>query len=87
MEFTMSREATETNPDKEKRSPWPRYDAAVLGFHNYWYPALASRRMRHKLLSQKVFGERIVFIRYLRQVLCTGGSLCSPWCAAVGGKM
>ena len=64
MEFTMSREATETNPDKEKRSPWPRYDAAVLGFHNYWYPALASRRMRHKLLSQKVFGERIVFIRY-----------------------
>ena len=60
----MSGKVTETSPDKEKRSPWPRYDAAVLGFRNYWYPALASRRVRRKPVSLKVLGERMVFIRY-----------------------
>ena len=60
----MSGEVTETSPAKEKRSPWPRYDAAVLGFRNYWYPALASRRVRRKPVSLKVLGERLVFIRY-----------------------
>src|SRR5438132_4389986 len=42
---------------------WPRYDAAVLGFRNYWYPVLLSRQVRGRPRAITVCGERIVLVR------------------------
>jgi phenylpropionate dioxygenase-like ring-hydroxylating dioxygenase large terminal subunit len=42
---------------------WPRYEAAVLGLRNYWYPATWSCRVRGKPVPITLLGERIVFIR------------------------
>jgi len=47
-----------------KKTPWPRYEAAALGFRNYWYPALLSRRLGRKPVSLRMLGEDLVFFRY-----------------------
>ena len=44
-------------------STWPRYDAAVLGLRNYWYPATWSWKVRSKPVPITLLGERLVFIR------------------------
>lgn len=44
-------------------SPWPRYDAAVLGFPNYWYPVLFSRALRRRPRAITLCGQRIVLVR------------------------
>jgi phenylpropionate dioxygenase-like ring-hydroxylating dioxygenase large terminal subunit len=41
----------------------PIYDAAELGFHEYWYPALLSRHLGKKPQSLKILGENLVFVR------------------------
>ena len=33
---------------QRRTSIWPRYDAALLGFRNYWYPVMWSRDLRGK---------------------------------------
>src|SRR5688572_5731888 len=35
----------------------------VLGFRNYWYPALRSRRLRGKPVGVRLLGEDLVFNR------------------------
>jgi len=50
--------------DNNKTSPWQRYKEAALGFRNYWYPALLSRKLRKKPIAIKILGERLFFIRY-----------------------
>ncbi len=42
---------------------YPRYDAAALGFENYWYPIMKSRRLGRKPVALTLFGERIMFYR------------------------
>ena len=42
---------------------WPRYNAAVEGFRNYWYPVMSSRKVRRRPVSVVLVGERIMFIR------------------------
>jgi phenylpropionate dioxygenase-like ring-hydroxylating dioxygenase large terminal subunit len=42
---------------------FPKYDAAVLGFENYWYPVMWSRDLRAKPVALTLFGLRIVFRR------------------------
>jgi nitrite reductase/ring-hydroxylating ferredoxin subunit len=42
---------------------WPRYDAAVLGFRNYWYPVLLSRQLGQKPRAITLCGEKIVLVR------------------------
>ena len=42
---------------------WPRYNAAVVGFRNYWYPVMLSRKLRRRPVSVVLLGERIMFIR------------------------
>jgi phenylpropionate dioxygenase-like ring-hydroxylating dioxygenase large terminal subunit len=42
---------------------WPRYNAAVLGFRNYWYPVMWSRRLGRRPRAITVCGERIVLVR------------------------
>jgi phenylpropionate dioxygenase-like ring-hydroxylating dioxygenase large terminal subunit len=41
----------------------PRYEAAVLGFRHYWYPALLSRHLGKKPQAIKMLGEDLVFVR------------------------
>jgi phenylpropionate dioxygenase-like ring-hydroxylating dioxygenase large terminal subunit len=50
-----SREGTTTS--------WPRYDAATLGFRNYWYPVMLSRTLRRKPRSIRLCGEQIMLVR------------------------
>jgi phenylpropionate dioxygenase-like ring-hydroxylating dioxygenase large terminal subunit len=42
---------------------WPRYEAAVLGFRNYWYPVLWSREVTNRPVPVTLLGENIMLIR------------------------
>ena len=42
---------------------FPKYDAAVLGFENYWYPVMWSRELRARPVALTLFGLPIVFTR------------------------
>lgn len=44
-------------------STWPKYEAAVLGFRNYWYPVTWSRKVTDKPIAVTVLGEKIMLIR------------------------
>lgn len=46
-----------------QRRAWPRYEAAGLGFRNYWYPVTFSRRVGKKARSVQMLGEQIMFFR------------------------
>src|SRR5947207_9427015 len=43
---------------KTRTSPWPRYDAAALGFRNYWYPAMLSHKLRRRAVALQILGEK-----------------------------
>jgi phenylpropionate dioxygenase-like ring-hydroxylating dioxygenase large terminal subunit len=47
-----------------KAKPWPRYEAASLGFRNYWYPAALSRKLKKKPVSIRILGEDLVLLRH-----------------------
>jgi len=64
MEPRIAEKATAKGVEKSKNSPWPRYEEAVLGFRNYWYPALMSRKLRQKPVSVVILGERLLLIRH-----------------------
>jgi phenylpropionate dioxygenase-like ring-hydroxylating dioxygenase large terminal subunit len=42
---------------------WPRYDAAVLGFADYWYPVLWSRELGKNPVPLTILGQKLVLIR------------------------
>ena len=43
---------------------WPSYEAAVLGYREYWYPVARSRKVREgRPLPVMVCGERVMLIR------------------------
>jgi phenylpropionate dioxygenase-like ring-hydroxylating dioxygenase large terminal subunit len=42
---------------------FPRYDGAVNGFENYWYPVLRSRDVGAKPRALALFGHDILFVR------------------------
>jgi phenylpropionate dioxygenase-like ring-hydroxylating dioxygenase large terminal subunit len=44
-------------------SSWPVYEAAALGFRDYWYPTVWASQVGSKPYSVTVAGERIVLIR------------------------
>jgi len=44
-------------------STWPHYDAAALGFRNYWYPVTWSRRIGRRPVAVQLLGDRIMFRR------------------------
>jgi len=44
-------------------SAWPRYEAAALGFRNYWYPVMWSRRLGATPVPVTLLGEKIVLVR------------------------
>lgn len=41
----------------------PRYDAAVLGFRQYWYPALRSSELDRKPKAVRLLGENLALVR------------------------
>jgi phenylpropionate dioxygenase-like ring-hydroxylating dioxygenase large terminal subunit len=42
---------------------FPKYDAATLGFEDYWYPVMWSRDLRAKPVTLMLFGLPFVFAR------------------------
>ncbi len=50
-------------PGRQDWSTWPRYNAAVTGFRDYWYPVMWSRHVGSKPVPVTLTGERIMFIR------------------------
>jgi phenylpropionate dioxygenase-like ring-hydroxylating dioxygenase large terminal subunit len=44
-------------------STWPKYESAVLGFRDYWYPVTWSRKVTKKPIQVTVLGEKIMLIR------------------------
>jgi phenylpropionate dioxygenase-like ring-hydroxylating dioxygenase large terminal subunit len=61
---------TQDNPLLTRRTPrspsleaWPKYDAAVQGLRNYWYPAMFSTQLGRRLKPVQLLGTRIVFVR------------------------
>jgi nitrite reductase/ring-hydroxylating ferredoxin subunit len=47
----------------EPKTAWPRYDAATLGFPNYWYPVMLSRSLKRRPAAVKVAGQQVALIR------------------------
>lgn len=64
MDSNIGRASDQGGGAKASTSPWPRYREASLGFRNYWYPAMLSRRLGRKPASLMMLGERLVFIRH-----------------------
>lgn len=56
-------EAHESASQEPVRGNWPRYDAAALGFRNYWYPVLFARDLGRRPVSITLLGERLVLFR------------------------
>lgn len=56
----LTRQVTGT---REGATRFPRYDAAVLGFEDYWYPVMLSRSLKKKPVAMRLFGRDIMFIR------------------------
>lgn len=44
-------------------SSWPRYEAAELGFRNYWFPVMWAKQVGRKPVPIELLGERIVLVR------------------------
>ncbi len=42
---------------------WPKYEAAVLGFRDYWYPVTWSRKVTTRPLAVTLLGEKLMLIR------------------------
>ena len=56
-------EAAESASGEAVRGAWPRYDAAALGFRNYWYPVLFARQVGRRPRALTLCGERLVLVR------------------------
>jgi len=55
----------EPQPPAARRgtSIWPRYDAAVLGFRNYWYPTMWSRDLGRQPVAVTLLGDTVMLLR------------------------
>jgi phenylpropionate dioxygenase-like ring-hydroxylating dioxygenase large terminal subunit len=63
---TAARPKAETGLRSQGRldwATWPKYEAAVLGFREYWYPVTWSRKVGKKPIQVTVLGEQIMLIR------------------------
>lgn len=64
MKSDLGLEATARDLNKTRESPWSRYEKAALGFRNYWYPAMPSRRVKGKPVGIRILGEKVMFVRH-----------------------
>ena len=56
-------QATQVTGTRAGVTRYPPYDAAELGFENYWYPVMFSRTLRKRPIALTLFGEHIMFYR------------------------
>ena len=52
-----------TDEPARRASRWPRYNAAVLGFRNYWYPVMWARDLKRRPVALKLCGDPIMLLR------------------------
>ena len=64
MESNVLHTVDQNRERQSRTSPWPRYDEAALGFRNYWYPAMLSRKLGRRPVALKILGENLLFVRY-----------------------
>ncbi len=50
---------------------WPQYEAAVLGFRNYWYPVTWSRHVGKKPTELMLLGEPLSLVRDGKRIRAT----------------
>src|SRR5687767_6952943 len=59
--------AQRTKPQASKGrldwATWPKYEAAVLGLRNYWYPVTWSRKIGRRPVPALLCGERLSLVR------------------------
>jgi phenylpropionate dioxygenase-like ring-hydroxylating dioxygenase large terminal subunit len=48
---------------RQQWDTWPTYDAAVLGFRDYWYPVAWSKSIGRKPLALTLLGEKVMLLR------------------------
>src|SRR3989442_3156087 len=56
-----------------RRRPFPRYQKAVMGLRNYWYPAMLASRVKKKPVPIKMLGEELMVLREGDKVYCLQG--------------
>jgi phenylpropionate dioxygenase-like ring-hydroxylating dioxygenase large terminal subunit len=63
---------------RERWDTWPTYDAAVLGFRNYWYPVAWSNDLSRggKPLALMLLGDRVMIVRDRDGQLCALADRC-----------
>src|ERR1700730_64019 len=60
--------------DAFRRRPFARYQDAVMGLRNYWYPAALARQVpRLKPLPVKLLGEELMLVREAGKIYCLQG--------------
>ena len=64
MEPNAAQRVDQKHQHRARSTPWPRYDEAVLGFRNYWYPAMLSGQLKRRPVALQILGERLLFIRH-----------------------
>jgi len=57
-----ARSTTRPSPG-EDWTQWPTYNAATLGFRNYWYPVVWERDIGDKPQAVTLLGEKIMVAR------------------------
>jgi phenylpropionate dioxygenase-like ring-hydroxylating dioxygenase large terminal subunit len=63
MTETVARQPVPTRPGRQDWATWPRYEAAVIGFRGYWYPAIKSHDVRRQPVQVELLGEKIMLKR------------------------
>ena len=58
---------------RRRLSAWPRYDAAVLGFRNYWYPVTWSRRVGRRPAAFTLLGQPVMLLRERGRIVALVG--------------
>ncbi|HEY7067723.1 MAG TPA: Rieske 2Fe-2S domain-containing protein [Chloroflexota bacterium] len=53
----------ESAPAARQTSPWPRYDAATLGFRHYWYPVMWAKDLGRRPVAIRLLGDPIMLLR------------------------
>ena len=56
-------QGTQITGERQGTTRFPRYDSAVLGLEQYWYPVMLSRELRKKPVPIRLFGQEFAFFR------------------------
>src|SRR5687767_14057307 len=60
-ETVHEEQVTQDSAPRPGRALGPRYETAVLGFPDYWYPGVLSRHLGKKPVGIKLLGQDLAF--------------------------